>query len=126
MENNWLERFRDRYNFLKLTEGLTQKILADQIGVSQPTIGHWLKGKTEPESVNLYIKLSKSIKLHPAKLLFDIEPVPDTLLQLVFDIAQLDQDSISLMEQLIARLKSSAPDTDKREVPDRRQGHRRT
>lgn len=126
MENDWQKRFRERYYLLKLTEGLTQKMLADQIGVSQLTTGHWLRGKTAPDSIDLYNNLSKAIKLHPAKLLFDIDPVPDTFAGLLFDMAQLDQGRIALIEQLIDHLKGTTAYTDKRRIPDRRQGPRRT
>ncbi len=125
MESGWINRFRDRYNFLKINEGLTQKTLADQIGVSQPTVGHWLKGKTEPDSIDLYIRLSKAIKLHPAKLLFDRDTVPNHLQTLVISLTQLDQESIELIEQLVVRFKGNRTEIDKREKSDRRQGHRR-
>jgi len=35
---NWRDRFKARFEYLKRTEGLTQPKLAEKVGVSQPTI----------------------------------------------------------------------------------------
>lgn len=53
---------------LRKRQGLTQQALADRLGVEQPTIQRWEKGKREPELSQL-IALAEALGVEPGELL---------------------------------------------------------
>lgn len=60
--------YLDRLAALRKKKGLTQQALADKVGVEQPTIQRWEKGKREPELAQL-IALAKALDVEPGALL---------------------------------------------------------
>lgn len=71
---SWRKRFTERFYLLKKTEGLTQEALAEKVGVTQGTIGHWLNGRRSPDSLEDYEKLASALGVHPAELLYGVPP----------------------------------------------------
>lgn len=71
---DWRDRFKERFAYLKATEELTQEKLAERLDVTQGTVGHWLKGRRSPETLDMYEKLADAIGLHPAWLLYGVGP----------------------------------------------------
>lgn len=53
---------------IRKEKGLTQAALAEMVGVEQPTIQRWEKGKREPELAQLF-KLAAALDIDPATLL---------------------------------------------------------
>lgn len=80
-DSRWRERAKRRYLQLKTTEGLTQAKLAEQVGVTQGAIAHWLSGRRQPDTLDQYESLARSLKMHPAELLYGL----DTNLASAFD-----------------------------------------
>ena len=70
---DWRERFRLRFELLKAREGLTQEKLAEVLGVTQGTIGHWLNARRAPDTLAMYEQLAKALNVHPAWLLYGID-----------------------------------------------------
>lgn len=70
---DWRERFRQRFDVLKAREGLTQEKLAEELGVTQGTIGHWLNARRAPDTLAMYEQLAKALNVHPAWLLYGID-----------------------------------------------------
>lgn len=70
----WRERAKSRYIHLKSTEGLTQAKLAEQVGVTQGAVAHWLGGRRVPETLEQYEALAMALKMHPAELLYGLDP----------------------------------------------------
>ena len=68
----WRTRFRQRYDELKATEGLTQEKLAEQLDVTQGTIAHWMRGRRSPEDLAAFERLAQALKVHPAWLLYGV------------------------------------------------------
>ena len=65
-----LSDWRDCLRACMKERGLSQEELAQQLGVSQGTISHWLTGKRQPESLEQYEALAKALLIHPADLLY--------------------------------------------------------
>mgnify|MGYP000726783181 CR=1 FL=1 len=72
--------FTDRLKTLRKEKKLTQKELAEQIGIKQNSYSDWETGKNEPSLENI-VKLTKifkcSVKIRAAKLIAssgEIEP----------------------------------------------------
>lgn len=61
-------RYLERLAELRKRKGLTQMDLADQIGVEQPTIQRWEKGKREP-NFNQLFALAAALGVDPGALL---------------------------------------------------------
>lgn len=53
---------------------MTQESLAVQMGLTQGTIGHWLNGRRSPDTLADYEKLAVALEMHPAELLYGINP----------------------------------------------------
>lgn len=70
---DWRERFRQRFDVLKVREGLTQEKLAEILGVTQGTVGHWLNARRAPDTLAMYEQLAKALNVHPAWLLYGID-----------------------------------------------------
>lgn len=70
---SWRKRLVERFSHLKRTEGITQEWLAERVGVTQGTIGHWLNGRRSPDSLEDYEKLASAIGMHPAELLYGVQ-----------------------------------------------------
>lgn len=71
---SWRKRFNERFSYLKRTDGITQEWLAEKVGVTQGTIGHWLNGRRSPDTLEDYEKLASAIGMHPAELLYGVQP----------------------------------------------------
>lgn len=69
---SWRKRFTEKFQQLKQTEGITQETLAERVGVTQGTIGHWLNGRRSPDSLGDYEKLAAALGMHPAELLYGV------------------------------------------------------
>jgi len=54
----WHDRFKSRFQELKVTKGMTQYTLADDLGVSQGTVANWLNGIREPRSIQDFEKIA--------------------------------------------------------------------
>ncbi|MBL4866377.1 MAG: helix-turn-helix domain-containing protein [Pseudomonadales bacterium] len=67
--NEWRDRFVDRLEELKGSEGLTQQKLAERLGVTQGTIGHWKAGRRHPDSLQMYYSLADELKMPREELL---------------------------------------------------------
>lgn len=70
----WRERFRNRFSYLKRTEGMTQASLAEAIGVTQGTVGHWLRGRRTPENPEQFEALARGLRMSLAELLAGVVP----------------------------------------------------
>lgn len=70
---DWRDRFKERFRDLKRGQGLTQEMLAEKVGVTQGTIGHWINDRRSPEKLEDYEKLAKALGMHPAELLYGVE-----------------------------------------------------
>lgn len=73
---SWRKRLNERFSYLKRTEGITQEWLAEKVGVTQGTIGHWLNGRRSPDTLEDYEKLASAIGMHPAELLYGVQSGP--------------------------------------------------
>ena len=71
---NWRDRFKTRFTEMKRTKGVTQESLAEQMGLTQGTVGHWLNGRRSPDTLSDYEKLAVALEMHPAELLYGINP----------------------------------------------------
>lgn len=60
--------YLDRLADLRKRKGLTQAQLAEKVGVEQPTIQRWEKGKREPELAQLFA-LAEALDVEPGTLL---------------------------------------------------------
>lgn len=58
----------DQLNVLRKRRGLTQAQLAEQLGVEQPTVQRWEKGKREPDLTQL-MKIAFILGVEPAALI---------------------------------------------------------
>jgi transcriptional regulator with XRE-family HTH domain len=67
--------FSERLSGL-MGDQITQDQIAEAVGVSQPTVGRWLKG-TMPGGVEM-VKLADFLRVHP-RVLLGLEPVSATL-----------------------------------------------
>lgn len=65
----WRKIFKDQYSYLKNNDNLTQKQLANLIGVRQATISYWLNGSRSPETFTQFQRLALFIKLNENDLL---------------------------------------------------------
>lgn len=70
----WRERAKSQYIKLKRSEGLTQYKLAEQLGVTQGAVAHWLSGRRVPETLEQYEALAIALKMHPAEMLYGLDP----------------------------------------------------
>ena len=70
---DWRERFKLRFELLKAREGLTQEKLAESLGVTQGTVGHWLNARRAPDTLAMYEQLAKALGVSPAWLLYGID-----------------------------------------------------
>ncbi len=70
----WRDRFKRRLSELKASEGFTQEKLGEMINRSQGTIGHWVHGRRQPKSLEEYEKLAQALRVHPAWLLYGMDP----------------------------------------------------
>ena len=83
----WRSRFRQRFSELKTKQGLTQEKLGDCMGVTQGTIGHWLRGRRTPETLEQFRSLARCLDTSYSWLLTgaeeseqevsNVEPGPD-------------------------------------------------
>jgi len=64
----WRRIFIKRLAELKESEGMTQNILAEMLGLSQGTIGQWHVGKRTPGDLNQFRNLEKALRLTPGTL----------------------------------------------------------
>ena len=64
----WRKVFTTRFNVLKNEQGLTQEKLAEKIGVTQGTVGHWLRGERTPGSMEVFRKIESALTLAPGQL----------------------------------------------------------
>jgi transcriptional regulator with XRE-family HTH domain len=94
---------------------LTQQIVADGVGVSQPTVQRWLKG-TIPGGEEL-LKLANFLGVDPYALLYENRPPPAKLLRdipaesLVDDVlAEMDnlKEQIAALDRTVRRLKTKS------------------
>ena len=103
--NGWRNRFKLRFKHLKTTTGLTQEELAEKVGVSQGTIAHWVNGRRSPDDLQTYEKLAKALKMHPAELLYAIDPDAvkswDQNARLLKKLKQLTDDKRQIVEATI-------------------------
>lgn len=67
--------YLERLAVLRKQKGLTQSALAEIIGVEQPTIQRWEKGKREPELGQL-IALARALNVEPGALIDPTIAVP--------------------------------------------------
>jgi len=78
---NWRDRFKARFEYLKRTEGLTQPKLAEKVGVSQPTISTWLStdptAQRTPENDEQFDRLADALGMHPAELRYGVSPMTE-------------------------------------------------
>ena len=65
---NNLNRFAKNLEDILRIKNITQKELAEQIGVRPSTINQWVKGKREPEFDNL-IKICYYLEIEPTEIL---------------------------------------------------------
>lgn len=61
----------DTLRSLRITQGLTQKALAEKIGVSPITVFQWEHGKYHP-TPSIVPKLAEALKVTPKQLFFTI------------------------------------------------------
>jgi transcriptional regulator with XRE-family HTH domain len=83
---DWRERFKLRFELLKSREGLTQEKLAESLGVTQGTVGHWLNARRAPDTLAMYEQLAKALGVSPAWLLYGID---QTISQETLEFAKL-------------------------------------
>jgi len=65
-------RYSLEFRALRQKSGLTQKALAERVGVEQPTINRWENGKQNPDLGDLD-KLAAALGVHPGELFRDDE-----------------------------------------------------
>ena len=108
MAENWRDRFRQRFYQLKHAEGLTQEILAERVGVSQPTIGHWLNERRTPDTLDLYESLANGLKVTPQWLLYGIEdqPISREQFSLLRSIQALSTDDQAAIRAVLLALEN--------------------
>jgi transcriptional regulator with XRE-family HTH domain len=64
----WRREFAARLKAARLAAGLTQKRLAEMVGVSQPTLGSWERA-TRPCSLTDFLAIADALGVHPESLL---------------------------------------------------------
>ena len=60
--------YLDQLKALRLRKGFTQGDLAEKLGVEQPTVQRWEKGKREP-SLGQLIELARALDIEPGALI---------------------------------------------------------
>src|SRR5688572_11583236 len=60
--------YLDQLAELRKRKGFTQQSLADEMGVEQPTVQRWEKGKREP-SIGQLLELAKVLDVEPGSLI---------------------------------------------------------
>jgi transcriptional regulator with XRE-family HTH domain len=71
--DTWRTRLRRRFEELKARDGLTQEGLAERVGVTQGTVGHWLSGRRTPDTLATFEALANALSVHPAWLIYGID-----------------------------------------------------
>lgn len=108
----WRDRFKACWERLN-RDGMTQDQLAERLGVSQGTIAHWLKGRRTPKNLVEFEHLAEALGVHPAWLIYGIEPatgIPSDIAATARALGQLppgQQLAVkTTIEQLLAASKS--------------------
>jgi len=63
-----MSKFKDNLFFYRNQAKMTQKTLAEKLGVSTNNIGHWEKGRTEPD-INTLLKICTIFEIGIEELL---------------------------------------------------------
>ena len=66
--DEWRKIFVKRFDELKTSQGLTQEKLAEALGVTQGTIGHWYRGERKPRGLEQFRRLEHALELAPGTL----------------------------------------------------------
>lgn len=113
MAEAWRERFRQQFYKLKHAEGLTQETLAERVGVSQPTIGHWLNARRTPDTLEHYEALAKGLKVTPQWMLYGIETIPSNEedAHLITEFHELDEPDRAALMAILDSLAKRKPTT---------------
>lgn len=100
--SGWRDRARLRMEELKIT----QRALAEQLEVTQGTIGHWLAGRREPD-IPMLCKLANALDMDAAYLAFgylDSERVA-RMASYAKDLSQDDLDAVTSLMMKLAKAK---------------------
>lgn len=89
---------------------LTQQVLADQIGVPQPTLNRWLTGEVAMPKADDFLRLAKALNVDPYSLLYGETPIPEPMLLREGPSADSIDDAVREMDgvkQQLQRLESA-------------------
>lgn len=95
---NSLINFSERFDFLIKQSGMTQREVAESIGITQSAVNHYKSGRSEPKSMELY-KISKLFgKPIEWLLMGDNIKTEDTALQIWRDRAILAEQKLEMLK----------------------------
>ena len=94
-----LINFSERFNFLISESKMTQREVAEAIGITQSAVNHYKSGRSEPKSMELY-KISKLFGVSIEWLLMGEETKTDTSsIQMWRDRALLAESKLEIVRE---------------------------
>jgi len=79
---------------------LSREALAERLGLSPSTIGHWETGTREPETLERLETLAQALELHPIELIYGI-PYDAEFLPLLLRLKALPPDARTAVKAII-------------------------
>jgi transcriptional regulator with XRE-family HTH domain len=104
MVETWRERMKQRRKELQLS----REALAERLGLTPSTVGHWETGTREPETLERFEALAQALELHPMELIYGI-PYDAEFLPLLLRLKELPPDARTAIKAIISAF--SAPES---------------